>query len=47
MSSAKYMMLNVTGGISNVLLGESQIAMESFANEYFSAAEWSVGKLIL
>lgn len=44
MSSAKYMMLNVTGGISNVLLGESQIAMESFANEYFSAAEWSVGK---
>ncbi len=44
MSSAKYMMLNITGGISNVLLGESQIAMESFANEYFSAAEWSVGK---
>ena len=44
LSSAKYMMINVTGGISNVTYGESQIAMEAFANEYFNAKEWAVGK---
>ena len=44
LSSAKYMMINITGGISNVTYGESQIAMEAFANEYFNAKEWAVGK---
>lgn len=43
-SSAKYMMLNVTGGIANVLYGETQIAMEAFANSYFSKKDWAVGK---
>ena len=44
LSSAKYMMLNPQSGITNVTYGESQIAMEAFANEYFNAKEWSVGK---
>lgn len=43
-SSAKYMMLNLQSGVSNVTYGESQIAMEAFANEYFNAKEWGVGK---
>ena len=44
LSSAKYMMLNLQSGITNVTYGESQIAMEAFANEYFNAKEWGVGK---
>lgn len=40
LNSAKYMMLNITGGISNVTLGVSQIFGEAFAKEYFGASQW-------
>lgn len=45
-SSAKYMMFNVTGGLANVAYGETQIAMEAFAKEYFNTAEWLKGKAL-
>lgn len=43
MTSAKFMMLNVTGGIANVTLGETQILGEVFAKEYFGKKEWAKG----
>lgn len=36
LTSAKYMVFNVYGGIANVATGEVNIAMEAFAKEYFS-----------
>ena len=36
LTSAKYMVFNVYGGIANVTTGEVNIAMEAFAKEYFS-----------
>lgn len=54
-TSAKFMMLNVTGGIANITVGATQIYAEILANEYldhFSAArglsDWStnVGSFI-
>lgn len=35
LTSAKFMMLNVTGGIANVTVGSTQIYAEMIANEYF------------
>ena len=43
MTSAKFMMLNVTGGIANVTLGETQILGEVFAKEYFDKKTWAMG----
>ena len=36
LTSAKYMVFNLYGGIANVATGEVNIAMEAFAKEYFS-----------
>lgn len=35
LTSAKFMMLNVTGGIANITVGYTQIYAEMLANEYF------------
>lgn len=43
MTSAKFMMFNVTGGIANVTLGETQILGEAFAKEYFGLKTWLKG----
>lgn len=43
LASAKFMMLNVTGGIANVTVGETQIFGEVFAKEYFGAKQWAQG----
>ncbi len=43
LTSAKFMMLNVTGGIANVTLGETQILGEVFAKEYFDKETWAMG----
>ena len=43
MTSAKFMMLNITGGIANVTLGETQILGEVFAKEYFNKKTWAMG----
>lgn len=40
-TSAKYMVFNVTGGIGNVLTGWTNIAGELFAKEYFDTATWN------
>lgn len=40
LTSSKFMMLNITGGISNVTLGFNQIIGEAFAKEYFGTSEW-------
>lgn len=45
LTSAQYMMLNVKGGIANVTLGESQIAAEAFAQEFFDVKTYAKGKL--
>lgn len=39
-SSAKFMMLNLSGGISNVLTGKYNIAQEYMAKEYFGHKQW-------
>ena len=43
MTSAKFMMLNITGGIANVTVGETQILGEVFAKEYFGKEAWAKG----
>lgn len=43
-TSAKFMMLNVTGGIGNITVGESAIAGEYIAKEYFTPTGWLKGK---
>ena len=43
LTSAKFMMLNFTGGIANVTLGETQIIGEAFAKEYFGVNTWAKG----
>lgn len=40
-TSAKYMIFNVTGGIGNVLTGWTNIAGELFAKDYFDTATWN------
>ena len=44
MTSAKYMMLNLTGGVSNILTGRGNIAMEAWANQYFSNGDWMAAR---
>lgn len=43
MSSAKFMMMNITGGIANVTYGKTQIAMETFAGEYWDNKDYISG----
>lgn len=43
-ASSKYMMFNITGGISNVLTGSTNIFMERFAGEYFDIKDWEEAK---
>lgn len=43
-TSAKFMMLNITGGIGNIAVGESAIAGEYIAKEYFTPTGWLKGK---
>lgn len=43
-TSAKFMMLNITGGIGNMTVGESAIAGEYIAKEYFTPTGWLKGK---
>ena len=44
LTSAKYMMLNITGGIGNVTVGRSGIFAEHIAKSYFSTASWNKAK---
>lgn len=43
-AGSKYMMLNITGGIANVLTGSSNIFMERAAAEYINIKDWEYGK---
>lgn len=43
-TSAKFMMLNITGGIGNVTVGESSIAGEYIAKEFFDKSDYLKGK---
>ncbi len=43
-TSAKFMMLNITGGIGNVTVGESGIAGEYIAKEFFDKSDYLKGK---
>lgn len=43
LTSAKFMMLNVTGGIANITVGETQILSEALAKEYFGLDTWAKG----
>lgn len=43
-TSAKFMMLNITGGIGNITVGESAIVGEYIAKEYFTPTGWLKGK---
>ena len=43
-NSAKYMMLNVTGGIANVTVGETGIIAEALSKELFDTSDWIKGK---
>lgn len=44
MAGTKYMMLNITGGIANILTGQANIGMERLAREYFNEKDWLVGQ---
>lgn len=44
LTSAKYMMLNITGGIGNVTIGRSSIFTEHIAKAYFSTSAWNKAK---
>lgn len=43
-TSAKFMMLNITGGIGNITVGESSIAGEYIAKEFFDKSDYLKGK---
>ena len=45
-TSAKFMMLNITGGIGNVTVGESNLAGEWIAKEFFGAKDYALGKAL-
>jgi hypothetical protein len=45
-TSAKFMMLNITGGIGNVTVGESGIAGEWIAKEFLGAKDYARGKAL-
>lgn len=44
LTSAKFMMLNITGGIGNVTVGRSGIFAEHIAKAYFSTVAWNKAK---
>lgn len=44
MVSSKFMMLNVTGGIANVLYGKTQIQMEMVAGQFFKYKDFRKGE---
>ena len=44
LTSAKYMIFNVTGGIANVGTGMANIMGEVFAGEYFGVKEFAIGQ---
>ena len=46
MTSAKYMILNVTGGVANVGTGLVNIMGEAFAREYFNAKDFAVAQAL-
>ena len=41
LTSAKYMIFNLYGGISNITTGLTNVAMEEYANEYFGFKEFA------
>ncbi|AXF52217.1 MAG: hypothetical protein [crAssphage sp. isolate ctcc615] len=43
LTSAKFMMLNVTGGIANITVGETQVIAEALAKEHFGGKTWAMG----
>lgn len=43
-TSAKYMIFNVTGGIANIGTGVANIFNEVFANKYFNMTDWGVAQ---
>lgn len=43
-TSAKYMIFNVTGGIANIGTGMANVMAETFAGEYFGAKEFAIGQ---
>lgn len=43
-TSAKFMMLNITGGIGNITVGESSIAGEYIAKDFFDKSDYLKGK---
>lgn len=45
-TSAKFMMLNITGGIGNVTIGESGLAGEWIAKEFIGAKDYARGKAL-
>lgn len=45
-TSAKFMMLNITGGIGNVTVGESGLAGEWIAKEFLGAKDYALGKAL-
>lgn len=44
MAGTKYMMLNIIGGIANILTGQTNLAAERFAREYFNEKDWMIGQ---
>lgn len=44
LTSAKFMMLNITGGIGNVTVGRSGIFAEHIVKAYFSTSAWNKAK---
>ena len=44
MTSSKFMMLNITGGIANVLYGKTQIQMEMAAGQFFKYKDFRKGE---
>lgn len=46
LTSAKFMMLNITGGIGNVTVGRSGIFAEHIAKAYFSTSAWNKAKIM-
>lgn len=44
LTSAKYMVFNLYGGVANVATGKVNIAMEEFANEYFGFKEFAAAE---
>ena len=44
-AGTKYMMMNITGGIANILTGSSNIMMERLAKQFINVKDWEQGKL--